>query len=97
MNIFDIIKKPVVTEKSQKLELNWVYTVFIDKKATKVDVRNAFSTLYWVKVEHVNIIKTMEKVRNTKTWIALKRRSKVKALVKLAWKDRISDFMKLKV
>lgn len=97
MNVFDIIKKPVITEKSQKLELSWIYTVIISKKATKVDVKNAFGQLYWVKVEGVNIVKTREKFRKTKTWIAMKKKPLVKAMIKLAWKERISDFIKLKI
>ncbi|EKE25981.1 MAG: 50S ribosomal protein L23 [uncultured bacterium (gcode 4)] len=97
MNLFDIIKKPVITEKSQRWELTGIYTVIVDKNATKVDIKNAFNGLYGVKVESVNIVKTREKVRNTKTWIAMKKRPSVKAMVKLAWKERISDFIKLKI
>ncbi|MDD2487520.1 MAG: 50S ribosomal protein L23 [Candidatus Gracilibacteria bacterium] len=97
MNLFDIIKKPVVTEKSQKGELSGIYTVIISKGATKVDVKNAFGQLYGVKVASVNIVKTREKFRNTKTGVALKKRTSVKAMIRLAGKDRISDFIKLKI
>lgn len=63
MSVFSIIKKPVVTEKSQIAELSGVYTVLVDNSATKVDVRSAFETLYNVEVEKVNIIKVRRKIR----------------------------------
>lgn len=95
MQLASIIKKPVVTEKSQRLELSGVYTVVIDPSATKVDVRKAFETLYAVKVEKVNIIKTREKFRSTKTGIHAKRKESVKALVTLAGDARINDLQKI--
>ncbi|HBA44530.1 TPA: 50S ribosomal protein L23 [Patescibacteria group bacterium] len=39
----------------------------VDPSATKVDIKNTFKRLYGVTVEAVNIIKTREKFRNTKT------------------------------
>ncbi|HRI35650.1 MAG TPA: 50S ribosomal protein L23 [bacterium] len=94
MHFASIIKKPVVTEKSQRLELAGVYTVAISPSATKIDVRKTFETLYGVKVEKVNIIKVREKFRNTKTGIHAKRKESVKALVTLADGARIADLQK---
>jgi len=96
MKIYNTIKRPVVTEKSQRLELGWVYTIMVDSSATKVDIKNTFKKLYDVNVEKVNIIKTREKFRNTKTWVSLKRKTETKALVSLKGKERISDFAKIK-
>ncbi len=97
MELFKIIKKPVITEKSQRYELSWVYTMEVNSLATKVDIRNAFEKLYWVDVESVNIIKTREKYRNTRTWIALRRKPTTKALIKLANGQKVADLMKLKI
>lgn len=97
MELFKIIKKPVVTEKSQRYELSWVYTMEVNSLATKVDVRNAFEKLYWVDVESVNMIKTREKFKNTRTWVALRKRSTSKALIKLAKGQKVADLMKLKI
>ncbi|MCK9272613.1 50S ribosomal protein L23 [Candidatus Gracilibacteria bacterium] len=96
MKIYNTIKRPVVTEKSQKLELSGVYTVIVDPSATKVDIKNSFKRLYGVTVEAVNIIKTREKFRNTRTGASLKRKMETKALVSLKGKERISDFAKIK-
>jgi ribosomal protein L23 len=44
MSLYTIIKRPVVTEKSQRLELEGAYTVIVSP--TKVDVRTSFERLY---------------------------------------------------
>lgn len=97
MEIFNVIKKPLITEKTQKLELTWVYTVEVNPNATKVDIKNAFGRLYWVDVKSVNIVKTQAKYRNTRTWIASKRKPSVKALVSLKKWQKIEDYIKLKI
>ena len=45
MSLYNIIKKPVVTEKSQILEMKGKYTLIVDDKATKVDVRTSVERL----------------------------------------------------
>ncbi len=97
MNLFQIIKRPVVSEKSQMLELEGTYVVEVDSNATKVDVRSAFERLYGVKVASVNVIKTREKFRTAGRRMAqMKRHPAKKALVTLAGSDRIADFQKIK-
>ena len=96
MSLYTIIKKPVISEKSQILELTGVYTVIVDSRATKVDVRSAFERLYGVKVDSVNIIKTRPKFKNGgKAGIVCKRGIEKKALVKLAAGSRLADFQKV--
>lgn len=96
MSLYTIIKKPVISEKSQILELTGVYTVIVDSRATKVDVRSAFERLYGVKVAAVNIIKTRPKFKNGgKAGIVCKRGIEKKALVTLANGTRISDLQKI--
>lgn len=95
MSLYNIIKKPVVTEKSQLLEMKGVYTLLIDDRATKVDVRTAIERLYGVAVAKVNIINTRAKVRvNGKYGAQIKRKEKTKALVTLKNGARIVDFQK---
>lgn len=97
MSLYTIIKRPVVTEKSQRLELEGVYTVVISPEATKVDVRIAFERLYGVQVEKVNMITTREKFRNSKHGVQVKRKSRLKALVTLKKGQRIADLQKLTI
>lgn len=96
MSVYSILKKPVITEKSQRLELRGVYTLVVDDRATKVDVRSAIEKLYGVKVEKVNMIRTRAKFRvNGKHGVAIKRRESSKALVTLAGNARINDLQKI--
>ena len=46
MEMFKVIKRPVITEKSQKMELAGVYTLEVSPLATKVDIKNAIVKLY---------------------------------------------------
>ena len=95
MSLYNIIKKPVITEKSQLLEMKGVYTLIVDDRATKVDVRTAVERLYGVSVSKVNIINTRAKVRvNGRHGAQIKRKERVKALVTLKNGARISDFQK---
>lgn len=97
MSLYTIIKRPVITEKSQRLELDGVYTVVVSPEATKVDVRIAFERLYGVQVEKVNMITTREKFRNSKHGVQVKRKSRLKALVTLKKGQRIADLQKVAI
>lgn len=96
MELFKVIKKPLITEKTQTLELHWVYTIEADPRATKIDIKTAFNRLYSVQVEKVNIIKVREKFKNTRTGLNIKRKPSIKALVTLKSWQRL-DFSKLKI
>ncbi len=57
MNIFDVIKKPIVTEKSSfaQQQANQ-YCFAVDRKATKFDVRDAIQKIFKVNVEKVRTV-----------------------------------------
>lgn len=97
MKLFGVIKKPLVTEKTQRLELAGTYTMVINDRATKTEVAQAIETLYGVEVAKVNIIKTREKFHNTNRGAQLKRKSITKALITLKGGKRIADLLKLKI
>ncbi len=52
----DIIIRPIVTEKSSMETSNGKYTFEVNKKATKVDIKNAVEKLFEVKVKEVRTI-----------------------------------------
>lgn len=56
MKAEDIIKRPVVTEKSSSDMQEGKYTFEVAKKATKVQIANAVEELFGVKVVSVNTI-----------------------------------------
>jgi large subunit ribosomal protein L23 len=60
--IYEILRRPLVTEKSnyQSSKLNQ-YAFLVDNDATKVQIKDAIETLYDVKVASVNIINTAAK------------------------------------
>lgn len=68
MNAYEIIKKPLLSEKSYAKISEKVYTFVVDKNATKVDIRNAVEEIFKVQVEKVNTmnVKGQEKSQNTK-------------------------------
>jgi len=56
MNLSDVIKRPVVTEKAMKaMEKNW-FTLEVDRRATKGEIRRAVEEQFNVKVIKVNTI-----------------------------------------
>ncbi|MDQ0190406.1 large subunit ribosomal protein L23 [Alicyclobacillus cycloheptanicus] len=50
----DLIKRPVITEKSTSLMENHQYVFEVDKRANKTEIRQAVEKLFGVKVEKVN-------------------------------------------
>ena len=54
MKAFDIIIKPLLSEKSYKDIENKKYTFVVDKKANKIEIKQAVEKIFGVKVEKVN-------------------------------------------
>lgn len=55
MNPYEVIKRPIITEKSTGLkEKENKYIFVVDKKANKQEVKQAIEELFKVKVEKVN-------------------------------------------
>jgi len=62
-NAHDIIIKPVLTEKSYDNMTNKVYTFIVDKKASKTEVKQAIEEIFGVKVDSVNTINNLGKMK----------------------------------
>ena len=62
MNI-EIIKAPVVTEKTNNLASENVYVFKVDKKANKTQIKMAIEKQWKVKVESVNTVNAQAKKR----------------------------------
>ncbi len=89
MNAYDIIKKPLLSEKSYAKISEKIYTFVVDKNATKIDVRKAVEEMFKVSVEKVNIInvKGHEKTQNTKKGRSVGRTSDYKKAIVTLKKD----------
>ncbi|OYT32069.1 MAG: 50S ribosomal protein L23 [Thermoprotei archaeon] len=59
MDSYDVIIRPVITEKAlDKIERNNTLTFIVDIKATKKDIKRAVEEIFKVKVEKVNTLIT---------------------------------------
>ncbi|WP_026089434.1 MULTISPECIES: 50S ribosomal protein L23 [Bacillus] len=56
MDARDIIKRPVITERSSEIMADKKYTFEVDVKANKTEVKDAVQEIFGVKVEKVNIM-----------------------------------------
>ena len=95
-SLYNVIKKFVVTNKSTDGEIRGVYTCMIDMAATKIDVKNAFHTIYGVDVDHVNVLHTRPKFHNTRKGVARRQGIEKKAMVTLKNGQKIANFETVK-
>ena len=56
MEARDVIKRPVITEKSSEVMAEKKYTFEVDTRANKTQVKQAVQEIFGVKVEKVNIM-----------------------------------------
>ncbi|URM34881.1 MULTISPECIES: 50S ribosomal protein L23 [unclassified Bacillus (in: firmicutes)] len=56
MDARDIIKRPVITERSTDIMADKKYTFEVDVRANKTQVKDAVEQIFGVKVEKVNIM-----------------------------------------
>ncbi len=91
MNVFEIIKTVRVTEKGarQSDKLNQ-YTVVADRRANKIQIRQAVQELFKVKVLKVNTLNVDGKIRRQRTSAEGYSPSWKKAIVTLKDGDKIS-------
>ena len=73
MNAYEIIKKPLMSEKSYAGIQNKVYTFVVDKRAGEVEIKKAVEEIFKVQVEKVNtlIVKGKTVSRNTKSGVTV--------------------------
>jgi large subunit ribosomal protein L23 len=88
----EIIKRPLITEKSMQLvEQQNKYTFEVDKRANKIQVKKAIEELFEVKVTKVNIINTTPKKKRVGQHVGYKNEL-TKAVVTLTKEDKIEIF-----
>jgi large subunit ribosomal protein L23 len=91
MHLFDVLKRPLVTEKNTILQAQNKYAFEVVKEATKPQIKQAVEKAFRVKVVDVNVVKVAGKTKkvgrrlyNTPPW--------KKALVTLRAGDKIEFF-----
>ena len=83
MDYRDVIKAPIVTEKSAELAQQNVITFSVDVKANKTQIKQAVEKIFDVKVDSVNTINVKPKKKRVGRYAGKTNRVK-KAIVKLA-------------
>ena len=82
-NYRDIIKAPIITEKSADLAQNKnTITFSVDPKANKTQIKQAVEKLFNVKVESVNTVNAKPKKKRVGRYLGMTNKVK-KAIVKL--------------
>ncbi|MBO5138826.1 MAG: 50S ribosomal protein L23 [Bacilli bacterium] len=82
-NYRDVIKAPIITEKSAALAQNNVITFSVDVNANKTQIKQAVEKIFDVKVESVNTVNVKPKKKRVGRYVGKTNRVK-KAIVKLA-------------
>jgi len=98
MRLFDILKKPIVTEKSSQVQLkNTTYVVEVREDATKIDIKKAVKDVYGVDVASVGIAYNREKTKQGRKKRITRRAAVKKAYITLQDKAAKIDFTLLKI
>ena len=91
-HITDVLKKPVLTEKTMTLQSNEnKYTFDVDVNANKVEIKQAVEAMFGVKVESVNVMNVKPKTKRMGRYEGKTNRRR-KAIVKLAEGNEINYF-----
>jgi len=92
MNPYDIIKRPLITEKTSIQKENYNQITFeVDRKANRVEIKRAIENIFNVNVAAVKTIQIKGKTKQ-RGRIVGKRRDWKKAIVKLMPGERIDFF-----
>ncbi len=92
MNEYDVVLRPVITEKSSFVKENANQYVFeVQRNANKIEIKKAVEKLFKVKVVSVSVVKVEGKKKRVGRF-AGKQADWKKAYVKLSPKDKITIF-----
>jgi large subunit ribosomal protein L23 len=92
MSQYDIIRRPVITEKTSiQKEVSNQFTFEVDRMANRVEIKKAVEGIFNVKVAGVRTLQVKGKAKK-RGWIVGKRRDWKKAIVTLMPGERIDFF-----
>jgi large subunit ribosomal protein L23 len=82
MNAYDIVRRPVITEKAMSEMADKKYTFIVDVNANKTEIKDAVEEIFKVKVDRVSTIRVMGKMKRMGKYEG-RRPSYKKAIIKL--------------
>ena len=91
MHLYEVLRRPIITEKSTQLQEQGKYAFEVDKEANKPQIKEAVEAAFEVKVAKVNVVAVPGKMR----WVGRRRvmtRSWKKAVVSLEPGHKITFF-----
>jgi len=91
MDMYQVIKRPLVTERSNDLGEQGIYTFEVEREANKVQIREAVEKIFSVGVVSVNTLRMHRKERGRGHYRGYTGLSK-KAIVRLKEGDKIEIF-----
>ena len=91
-NVYDIIRRPVITEQSMADVADKKYVFMVDVDANKTEIKAAVEEIFGVKVAKVNTIHMQGKVKRTGAYPAGKRADYKKAIVTLTAESKTIEF-----
>ncbi|HIZ53581.1 50S ribosomal protein L23 [Enterococcus eurekensis] len=91
MNLLDVIKRPVITEKSMLAMDEKKFTFDVDTRANKTLVKQAVEAAFDVKVQNVNIINVRPKFKRVGKYAGYTKKRR-KAIVTLTEDSKAIEF-----
>ncbi len=91
-NVYDVILGPVISEQSMEQVDLKKYVFFVDKTATKIEIKTAVEKIFGVQVEKVNTIRTQGKLRRQGRYPQGRTAEVKKAIVRLTADSKPIEF-----
>ena len=91
-NIYDIIRRPVITEQSMEAVADKKYVFMVDVDANKTEIKAAIEQIFGVKVSKVNTVRMQGKAKRTGAYPVGKRPEYKKAIVTLTADSKTIEF-----
>ena len=92
MNIYQVLKRPILTEKTDFQRDDNQYVFEVDRKANKLQIKEAVETIFDVQVLKVNTMVMKPKRRRLGRKVIQTRPAWKRAVVTLAPGERIQEF-----
>ena len=66
MDLYEVLKRPLVTEKSAGLQIEGKYAFEVDSRSNKIQIKKAIEEIFKVKVTSVNVMTMKGKPRRVR-------------------------------
>ena len=91
-NVYDIIRRPVITEQSMERVADKKYVFMVALDADKTQIKAAVEEAFGVKVAKVNTVRMQGKVKRTGAYPAGRRAAYKKAVITLTADSKTIEF-----